>query len=251
MALRIETCMARHIGDRAEQQDRVDLFAHPTRPGMLMAVLADGMGGHSGGSMAAEQLLVKARQNLEVYAPAQETPRHLLEEIIHDAHVVVKLTRYTSEKEPHTTAVVFLLQAGRADWAHCGDSRLYHFRGQQTVSRTRDHSLVGELLRKGRISPAAAETHPQRHVLVSCLGSAVAPRVDHGGVDRLAAGDAFLLCSDGLWSHFSDGELAALIARQSARQAAEELVSVARARACGYGDNLSLAIVKLVDAQLA
>ena len=248
MPLRVETCVATHIGDRTEQQDRVDLFAHPTRPGMLMAVLADGMGGHSGGSMAAEQVIVKARQNLAVYAPKAETPRQLLEEIIREAHVTVTLTRFTSEKDPHTTAVVFLLHPGGASWAHCGDSRLYHFRGMQTVSRSADHSLVEELLRQGRISPAAAQTHPQRNVLLSCLGGGQAPEIEHGAVDRLVAGDAFLLCSDGLWAYFSDDELAALIAGRSARQAAEDLVALTRARADGEGDNLSLALVKLVEA---
>lgn len=247
MPLRVETCVASHIGDRPEQQDRADLFGHPGRPGLLLAALADGMGGHSGGALAAEQVMVRARQNLDVYAPHSETPGHFLEEILRDAHVAVTLTRFTSEKDPHTTAVVFLLHAGGAAWAHCGDSRLYHFRGPAALSRTRDHSLVEEWVRQGRISAAEAQSHPQRNVLVSCLGGSQAPRVDHGGAQGLAAGDAFLLCSDGLWTYFDDTELAAIIARHSTRQAAEELVSEARARAHGGGDNLTLALVKLVE----
>lgn len=215
---------------------------------MLMAALADGMGGHSGGGIAAEQLIVKARQNLADYAPQTESPGDCLEEIIRDAHVAVTLTRFTSEKDPHTTAVVFLLHGGRAAWAHCGDSRLYHLRGDQAVSCTEDHSLVADLLRHGRITAAEAEKHPHRNVLMSCLGASDPPRVARGGADRLVAGDAFLLCSDGLWAYFSNGELASIIARQSARQAAEELVGLARERAKGHGDNISLALVKLVEA---
>lgn len=247
MPLSIETCVARHTGDRAEQQDRVTLLGHPRRPGVLMAALADGMGGHTGGAMAAEQVVIKARQSFEVYSPETETPEQLLNEIIHEAHVVVTLSGFTSEQKPHTTAVVFLLQGARAFWAHCGDSRLYHFRGTTALFHTEDHSLVGDMVRKGRLTPKAAETHPQRHVLMSCLGSNVQPQVVHGNVDQLMEGDAFLLCSDGLWAHFSDAELAEIIARQSARQAAEELVTMARARARGAGDNISLALVKLVD----
>ena len=151
MSFTAETCVAMHVGDRKEQQDRVALFGHPKRPGMLMAVLADGMGGHSGGAMAAEQVLIRARQNFEAYAPAQETPEDLLRSVIDEAHTVIKLTRFTSEQDPHSTAVVFTLQQGKAYWAHCGDSRLYHFRGAHTVSRSGDHSLVGELQRKGRL----------------------------------------------------------------------------------------------------
>ena len=186
MPLTIESCVARHIGDRKEQQDRVNLFAHPTRPGMMMAVLADGMGGHSGGAMAAEQVLIKAQQNFEGYSPASETPQELLAGVIREAHVVIRLTRFTSEQDPHSTAVVLLLQPGRIDWVHCGDSRLYHFSGTETLSRSPDHSLVGEL----------AQT----------------------------------------------------IAANSAREAARVLIRQARERADGAGDNISLSIIKLVEA---
>jgi len=248
MPLTIESCVARHNGDRTEQQDRVNLFAHPRRPGMLMAVLADGMGGHSGGAMAAEQVLIKAQQNFEDYAPNSESPQDLLASIIRDAHVVIRLTRFTSEQDPHSTAVVLLLQAGRVDWAHCGDSRLYHFRGMETVSRSGDHSLVGELQRKGKLDEAGALVHPQRNVLLSCLGAERDPRIDFGHLAPLVAGDAFLLCSDGLWAYFSDQELARAIARNSPREAARLLIREARERAEGMGDNISLSIIRLVEA---
>lgn len=247
MALSVETCLATHQGDRKEQQDRVGLFPHTHRPGMLMAVLADGMGGHSGGAMAAEQVVHRARHNFAAYAPDSESPRQLLESIVNEAHVAVKLTRFTSEQDPHTTAAVFLLAGNQAVWAHCGDSRVYHFRDGRMVSRSQDHSLVGEMLRQGRITDAQAEIHPQRNILLSCLGAPQAPVIDHGCVDGLQAGDCFLLCSDGLWAYFSDEELAWILARQPPRRAAEALVALARARAEGMGDNVSLALVRLVE----
>lgn len=249
MSLTVETCVARHIGDRKEQQDRVALFGHPTRPGLMMAVLADGMGGHSGGSMAAEQVMLTAEQNFHAFKPLHETPEHLLASVVNDAHTVIKLTRFTSEKDPHSTAVVFLLQPGKAHWAHCGDSRMYHFRGKETVSRSVDHSLVEDLVRRGRLTEAEAEHHPQRNVLLSCLGSEREPRIEHGHAEPLVAGDSFLLCSDGLWGHFSDQELAAAVDSGPARHAARILVEEARRRAGGYGDNISLAIIKVVEAQ--
>lgn len=248
MSFTAETCVAMHAGDRKEQQDRVALFGHPKKPGMMMAVLADGMGGHSGGAMAAEQVLIRARQNFEVYAPLHETPEHLLGSVIDEAHTVIKLTRFTSEQDPHSTAVVFLLQNGKAYWAHCGDSRMYHFRGTTTVSRSADHSLVGELQRKGRLDEAGALNHPQRNVLLACLGSEREPRIEHGREEAPHAGDCFLLCSDGLWAYFSDFELASTLQELPPRAAAERLISQARQRACGGGDNIALAIVKLVPA---
>ncbi len=247
MPLSVETCVARHIGDRQEQQDRVALFAHPIRNGTLLAVLADGMGGHSGGAMAAEQVLIKAKQNFDSFAPRSETPRGLLESIVNEAHLVIKLTRFTSEQDPHSTAVVFLLHAGEAVWAHCGDSRLYHFRGVETVKRSQDHSLVGELQRKGRLDEAGALSHPQRNVLLHCLGSEREPRIEHGGVSALHAGDSFLLCSDGLWGYFNDSELATTIHTNTAREAAQFLIDEARVRGAGGGDNISLAIIKLIE----
>ncbi len=248
MSLSVETCVARHQGDRPEQQDRVTIFGHPTMGGMLMAVLADGMGGHSGGAMAAEQVLLKAKQNFEMYAPKSESAEHLLQEIIEEAHLIIKLTRFTSEKDPHSTAVVMLLQPGRVDWAHCGDSRLYHFRRGELVCKTEDQSLVERLVRKGVISAEAALDHPHRNVLLSCLGAENPPQVLHGRVGELRAGDAFLLCSDGLWAYFDDRELGRLIDQRAPREAAEILIGHARERAGGEGDNISVAIVKLVEA---
>ena len=248
MAFSAETCVAMHIGDRSEQQDRAGLFAHPKRPGIMMAVLADGMGGHSGGAMAAEQVILRARQNLEAYAPLHETPQELLSSVIEEAHTVIKLTRFTSEKDPHSTAVTFLLQQGKAYWAHCGDSRFYYFRGTTTVSRSGDHSLVGELVRKGRLDESAALDHPQRNVLLSCLGSDRPPRIDFGHCESPEQGDSFLLCSDGLWAYFTDFELASTLQAHPPRVAAEQLIQMARERGSGMGDNIALVIIKLVPA---
>jgi serine/threonine protein phosphatase PrpC len=248
MAISIDSCAAMHIGDRSEQQDRLAIFPHPTRPGCMLAVLADGMGGHSGGAMAAEQVVLKARQNFSSYAPSSESPTEFLRGVIDDAHVIIKLTRFTSEQDPHSTAVVFLLRAGHADWAHCGDSRLYHFRNGTLVTRTPDHSLVEELLRSGRITEEQAETHPQRNLLLSCLGAEREPRIDTGGTPALQAGDAFIICSDGLWAYFSDEELGKTLNELDARAAARALIDMARQRAQGMGDNISLAIIKVVPA---
>jgi PPM family protein phosphatase len=248
MAISIDSCAAMHVGDRSEQQDRLAIFPHPSRPGCMLAVLADGMGGHSGGAMAAEQVILKARQNFSNYAPSSESPTDFLRGVIDDAHVIIKLTRFTSEQDPHSTAVVFMLRPGHADWAHCGDSRLYHFRNGSLVARTPDHSLVEELLRSGRITEEQAETHPQRNLLLSCLGAERDPRIDTGGTPALQAGDAFIICSDGLWAYFPDEELGKILQEQDARTAARTLIDAARTRAQGMGDNISLAIIKVVQA---
>lgn len=242
----VETCSAMNIGDRSEQQDRVSIFAHSTYPGMMMAALADGIGGTTGGAMAAEQVIFKAQQNFEAYAPKSETPAEVLKHIIQEAHSVIRLTRYASEAEPHSTAVVFFLTPQYAQWVHCGDSRLYHFRGESLVSRTEDHSLIAELIRKGKITPQAALIHPQRNVLSSCLGTTDEPEMTISNPVPLRSGDHFLLCSDGVWAYFSIEEMGRILAKLSAREAAAFIVDMARARAAGRGDNISIAIIKLV-----
>jgi serine/threonine protein phosphatase PrpC len=245
MLVKIDTCAAQHLGDRVEQQDRLVILPHPKRRGLLMAVVADGMGGHSGGAMAAEQVIYKARQLFGEFAPESESGRQLLRNIVEESHLSIKLSRFTSEQDPHTTAAVLLLQSGRVDWAHCGDSRVYHFRGDKLQSRTIDHSFVAELQRQGKINAQQALTHPQRNVLLYCLGGDRDPVIDSGESTPLADDDAFLLCSDGLWGCFSDAELAGVLAGNSPREAAEILIDRARSRAAGQGDNISIAIVKL------
>lgn len=245
MRIEVESCVASHVGDRVEQQDRVALFVHPQQPGILLAVVADGMGGLSGGAMAAEQVLLRARQNLDSYAPLHETPESLLESIVREAHVGIRLTRFTSEQEPHSTVAALLLQPEGAWWAHCGDSRVYHVRAGQTLSRTQDHSVVGELIRSGRLGEAAARHHPQRNMLLYCLGGPREPEFSAASTRPLLAEDCFVLCSDGLWPFFSDFELASTVQEFAPRAAAERLIGLARQRAAGCGDNIALAIIKL------
>lgn len=245
MPFNIETCTAQHIGDRSEQQDRVGLFAHPTRKATLLAVLADGMGGHTGGALAAQQVVHSAKTNFETGSLAPNEIHATLVAAINDAHDGIKLTRLSSETDPHSTACLLVLQPGRADWAHCGDSRIYHFRHGQRLSRTWDHSHVMNLVKMGYLTEEQAGQHPQKNLLISCLGEEEPPQIECAESVPLVDGDCFLLCSDGLWAYFTDEELGRVLKDFSVRQAAEILINTARDRANGRGDNCSLAIVRL------
>jgi serine/threonine protein phosphatase PrpC len=245
MTIRIEAATGTHIGDKPEQQDRLVILQSARARDVLLAVVADGMGGLSGGAMAAEQVISTATQVFEAYSPASESADALLRAVADEAHVAIKLSRFTSEQQPHSTIVAMLLQGERADWVHSGDSRLYHFRGTRLLSQTVDHSWVEQLFREGKIKSEERLTHSQRNLLVSCLGAKNDPRLDFGHSDSLQPGDALLLCSDGLWAYFTEAELGKVLAALPARQAAEKLVAVARARAQGGGDNLSLVVVKI------
>ena len=249
MSLRIDACVAQHQGDRKEQQDRVAIVPHSRARGVVLAIVADGMGGHTGGVLAAEQVVHTARNNLEHFSPADETARYLLENSMREAHTMIKASRFMNEKDPHSTAVMLLLQPGCISWGYCGDSRMYRFHNEKMVFRTTDHSYVEHLVATGKITPEAALTHPNRNILLTSLGGREEPRFDFGEARDLAGGDSFMLCSDGLWAYFEPDEMGAVIAACSARDASEILITRARERARGEGDNLSLAIVKLVEVE--
>jgi serine/threonine protein phosphatase PrpC len=246
---KIEAGTAQHIGDRAEQQDRAGLFTAPKAPGYVMAVLADGMGGRSGGALAAEQVIRTAKQNFDLYSPLTDTLEGMLETIAHEVHTVIQLSGISAEKQPHSTMVILVLTPEKsAVWAHVGDSRLYRFNGPNLAQRTIDHSYVEQLISQGKLAPENAKDHKLANVLVNVLGNPNAePYVTIGRYDGLKAGDAFLLCSDGLWHYFTDAELGAALAMNTPRQASELLIKKARERAEGtVADNCTLAILKLV-----
>ena len=247
MTISIDACVAQHQGDRAEQQDRVALVPHPKGGGVALAVVADGMGGHTGGVLAAQQVIHTSRNNLEQFSVRDEDPRDMLEASIKEAHMLIKASRFINEKDPHSTAVMLLLQPGKVSWAHCGDSRLYRYHDDQLVFRTIDHSYVEQLLAKGKITPQQAAVHAKRNILITSLGGQEAPKIDYGMAEDLQGGDSVLLCSDGLWGYFSDAELGQVLARHSARESCDILITQARQRAGGEGDNVSVAILKLVE----
>lgn len=246
---KIEAGTGQHIGDKNEQQDRVALFTAPKAPGYVMAVLADGMGGLTGGAMAAEQVIRTAKLNFESFSPLTESVESMLKTIGEEAHTIITLNAISSEMQPHSTMVILVLTSdGSAFWGHVGDSRLYRFNGPNFAERTTDHSYVEKLVQEGKLKREEAKNHRMSNLLVNVLGSTTNDHfVTINRYDGLKAGDAFLLCSDGLWHYFSDSELGAAIAMNSPREASEMLIKKVRERAAGTNaDNCTFAIVKLV-----
>jgi serine/threonine protein phosphatase PrpC len=246
LAYRLTGSTGIHRGDRAYQQDQVELLPHDRSQGCLMAVLADGMGGKSGGRKAADQVLLTANQLFERYAPSRDDAGETLRQLVLEAHLMIKLTAITSEEEPHSTVAAFIVNAAReCDIIHAGDSRIYHFRAAELVSRTSDHSYVQRLVNEGQISEEEANIHPQSNLLTGCLGTNADPPLAHKHLGQLEIGDSLLACSDGLWHYFTPRELGAIVHALPPREAGEMLVSKARQRARGGGDNLSLALVRV------
>ncbi len=235
-----------HKGDREYQQDQVALIKHPRYNGCVLAVVADGMGGRSGGRKASDQVMMTAKQLFDRYDPMSDDAASTLKQIIQEAHLVIKLTAISSEEEPHSTLAAFLINpGGDCHWAHTGDSRIYHYHGSNFIKRTLDHSYVQALVNRGDLTEEQAAVHPQSNILMGCLGTENEPPVDLHFIAKLKAGDVLMVCSDGVWHYFNTKEIGSVLSTLSAREATEFLIEKARSRARGGGDNLSLVVVKL------
>ena len=244
---KIEAATGQHLGNRDEQHDRVALLTAPKSPGYMMAILADGMTGKAGGTIAAEQVIYTAKQLFDNFEAVRHDPEKLLRTLIHDAHLVIKMNGFTAKVEPHSTVVALILSPhGEAIWAHVGDSRLYRFHGDQCLDRTNDQAYIEKLVSGGKLTPEAAKNHRHSHLLMNALGHSInEPFVSISRQNDLTVGDSFLLCSDGLWHYFKESELARAIAMKAPRQASELLIEKAQEQAQGKGDNCTLAIIKL------
>jgi PPM family protein phosphatase len=199
------------IGERRINQDRMGYCF--TSESLLM-VVADGMGGHAHGEFAAQIALQAAASAFQVQArPALDDPAGFLQEALRRAHRDILRFQNTRmlPDTPRTTVVACVVQAGQAWWAHAGDSRFYWVRQGEVIARSRDHSKVQNLIDLGLLHPDDAEGHPERHLVLNCLGSPFEPAIELGGPGPVQRGDTLFLCSDGVWSPLPEPDLVALL----------------------------------------
>jgi len=206
-------------------------------------LVADGMGGHLHGEMAAQiavQFITGAFRREAT--PALSDPALFLRRSITGAHhaIIEQAAERALPEAPRTTCVACLVQDGAACWAHAGDSRLYHIRDGRILAQTKDHSRVQQLIDRGRIREEAFGAHPERNRIFNCLGSARPPQVDLSVAVRLHAGDTLVLCSDGLWNPLSSKIIGSAVEKSGIMQAVPELLDEAERRAGHECDNLSV-----------
>jgi serine/threonine protein phosphatase PrpC len=231
---------ASRIGARQVNQDRL---GHWQTGGALLLAVADGMGGHLRGEVAAQVAtdLIGASFKREAM-PRIADPDAFLARAMAAAHAAIlrEGQRLNLPETPRTVFVACLVQDGYVYWNHIGDCRLYLFRNGRIVQRTRDHTVVQQLIDMGRIREEAAATHPERNRLLQALGGYQAPRPEPAASARLEKGDVLLLCSDGFWGPLTQRQmLHALMARPLA-EAIPELVALAELRAGPQCDNVTV-----------
>jgi serine/threonine protein phosphatase PrpC len=225
------------IGQRSNNQDRL-LYRYSSEA--LLMVVADGMGGHSYGEVAAQIATIRiAKLFAQQAQPRLADPAQFLHDAFLDAHIAVKTLAGEHQRPPHTTCVACVVQDGKAWWAHAGDSRLYLIRNGALLRRTRDHSYVEGLLQRGLISADEVVGHPQRNLVLSCLGAQEDPRIDRD-VHALESGDVLLLCSDGVWEPVREQTLVNTFAHGDVGVVALQLLNLAESNAGDNSDNLTL-----------
>lgn len=207
--MRFETAEVSLLGDRDENQDRATIQAD--HEGGLLLVVADGMGGHSGGALAAEVAVDSLCRSFSRAAKDTES-RDFLQAALESAHdaVVAVGERIGVGSRPRATCAVCVVRGREAAWGHVGDSRVYLSRGGVLVTRTRDHTPLESLLRDGLISEEEIAGHPMRHYVEFCLGGVTErPLITLSEPVLLEPGDLLVICSDGLWSGLDETAIAA------------------------------------------
>jgi serine/threonine protein phosphatase PrpC len=243
------------IGKRPYQQDRL---AHwQTKEALLLAV-ADGMGGHAHGDVAAQITLDCLGGAFRSEAkPRIADPDKFLFNVIGRAHAMILHQTQRlglaqdAASSPRTTVVACLVQDGYAYWSFVGDSRLYVLRDGRILARTRDHTPVQMLIDAGRIREEAAATHPDRNKLLQCLGGPRPPRVEPTAHARLAEDDVVLLCSDGFWGPLTQRQLLMGVIGKDLKKALPELITLAETRAGPRCDNISVLAIHWQDKAVA
>lgn len=241
------TAVANRLGNRTSNQDRMLVVEMPDQ--VLIAV-ADGMGGHARGDIAAQAAVDSlSKQFLEQKEPVKN-PRKFLENALRKAHfsVVNAGNRQIPCITPRTTCVVCLVQQDHAWWAHIGDSRLYLVRKQKLLLRTRDHTPVEELLQQGVITEHDLRDHPMRNSVNRCLGGTRPPTGISFNHSPLEPDDLLLLCSDGLWSTLPDDRITGFGAISNLDDEVNRLADEADMAGYPHSDNISLVALHWLSA---
>ena len=225
-------------GGREKNEDRMG-YCYTRGSGIFL--LADGMGGHPEGEVAA-QLALQAMSAL--YQKAAKPDIRDVAGFLNDAVMAAhrQILAYAFEKgmvdTPRTTIVAALMQDGSASWVHCGDSRLYLVRDGELRARTRDHSYM-EQHQAAPVGTQYAERF-NRNILFTCLGSPTKPIFDITGPVPLQQGDKILLCSDGLWGSLADIDIVYHLGTKPVAQAVPDLVEKALQKAGSGSDNVTV-----------
>ena len=227
---------------RSENQDYIAHFEN--QAGLVLVVLADGMGGHRAGNVAS-QMAATDLGNLW-----KETDLTALNDIKHwlltEIEVVNQSIHEKGQEDDYrgmgTTIEAVVIYGHHVIYGHVGDSRIGHFHENHYEQVTSDHSLVNELVQAGQITEEEAAVHPQKNIITQSIGQAHPVMVDVG-VEILEANDILVVNSDGLTNMVSTAELEEVLrSSQTLDEKAQTLIDLANQ--AGGLDNISVVLVQ-------
>lgn len=238
------------LGNRESNQDRL---AALEREGIVLLVVADGLGGKKGGALAAQVVIDTAEKIFNsTTLPVTQVDRFLTDILVTAHHNIKQVgAEQNPPLTPGTTGVLCLIQEGVAWWAHVGDSRLYLFRDSLPLYRTKDHSYVEQLYQEGQITLDNLQGHPMRNYVTRCLGLTESdPEVTLSNEVQMKPGDILLLCSDGLWDPVDDAQIGILIVNGRLSDALDLLAERAEQVSYPASDNITGLAFQLMSVKL-
>lgn len=236
-AIRWKSNAATHVG----KVRQINEDSYLDREDLNLWVIADGMGGHHAGDVASKTIV----QCLDEITPRKRLSTYIDE--IEDRLISVnqKLRQMAAEHHDNRTigstvvSMVALNNYFALLWA--GDSRVYRLRNGALMQLTRDHSQVEELVERGVILREEAESHPASNVITRAVGATDQLYIDVD-IDKAEPGDTFLLCSDGLYKHLNEDEIAKALQKDDLVEICKSLIDLTLER--GASDNVTLVVVK-------
>lgn len=247
--MQFETAQTSRLGNREVNQDRSIVIESDV--GTLL-VLGDGLGGKPRGELAAQTLIDSVSEALSLHPLPVEHPDKFLRELVRRAHhdILMVGQEQSPPIAPGSTAVICLIQNGKAIWAHVGDSRCYLFRDGIPLYRTQDHSYVEKLYQTGKISLKKTHDHPMRNFVTQCIGLLTQePEIEISKPVDLKVGDVLLLCSDGFWEPLDDAQIGARLLDGELRHALNELGERAESLKYPHSDNTTAVAVRVMSLQ--
>lgn len=235
---------------RGSRQVNQDCIGFAERGNSVLLVLADGLGGHVGGELASEllvQAVIHAYQSIK--QPMITQPSAFLALAVLHAHRAIDAMgkAQTPPIQPRTTCVLCLVQDGYAYWAHVGDSRLYLFRNNEVIRRTKDHTIIEKLRQEGVLSEKDMLEHPEKNRLLKCVGGPREPTVTLGEETTLMPGDILLLCTDGLWESLDTSEIQQYLGRADLEDAVVDMLLAAETKMGKSSDNITATCLRWQD----
>ena len=238
----MEVSSATSVGRIRPLNEDSYFVSEPDQSGTVLAIVADGMGGHNAGEVASGKAVGIVQK--DVLGKCGKNAKDVLVKAVNDANreIYEMSVNARNLSGMGTTMTACVAEEHNVTAVQVGDSRLYLIRGEKITQITKDHSLVEMLLENGKITKEEARRHPQKNIITRAVGTDKTVEAD---IDefRAEAGDVILLCSDGLVNMVEDEEILSVInLSETLNDAANKLV--AEAETAGGTDNITVILIR-------